>query len=47
MEHIGGNASVTSTLKKIADLDDEIDQLELLLEETPEGWIAKECDLAA
>jgi len=47
MEHIGGNASVTSTLRKIADLDDEIDRLELLLEETPEGWVAVECPEAA
>lgn len=47
MEHLGGNASVTSTLRKIADLDDEIDRLELLLEETSEGWVAVECDMIA
>lgn len=47
MEHIGGNANVTSTLRKIADLDDEIDRLQLLLDETPEGWVAVECEAVA
>ena len=47
MEHIGGNANVTSTLRKIADLDDEIDRIQLYLEETPDGWVASECDQVA
>ena len=38
---------MTTTLQKIADLDDEIDRLNLLLEETSKGWVAKECEKEA